>query len=59
MPAARDARGLAQTATRQLLEELTEEEKEHLVAVVDPPRAGLHPHCKITVALGPSAQGRH
>jgi len=34
--------GKAETATRQLLETLTEDEKEHLVAVVDPPRAGLH-----------------
>ena len=32
----------AEDATRKLLESLTEEEKQSLVAIVDPPRAGLH-----------------
>jgi len=32
----------AEDATRQVLRDLTVEEKRSLVAVVDPPRAGLH-----------------
>ena len=31
----------AEVATRSILERLTDEEKRHLVAIVDPPRAGL------------------